>query len=84
MAEVLDAQSPEVSASTRIGKNPNKIRRSTICIGLIRTAAHFMKMKLLPQIRPRAANARLVDLFISCTSSNQLTTSTKGFPFSTM
>ena len=72
-----------LSASTRIGKKPNRIRRSTICIGLIRTAAHFMKIKLLPQIRPRAANAKLVDLFISCTC-NQLTTSTKGFPFSTM
>ena len=35
-----------LSASTRIGKKPNRIRRSTICIGLIRTAAHFMKMKV--------------------------------------
>ena len=41
----------------RSGRKPNKTRRRTICAGVIDRTAHFMKMKLEPQISPRAANA---------------------------
>jgi hypothetical protein len=45
------------SAKARSGRKPNKTRRRTICAGVIDRTAHFMKMKLEPQISPRAANA---------------------------
>ena len=61
MAQIPNAQRATVERKTQgIGMKPNSTRRNTICIGLINAAAHFMKMKLLPQMMPSAAKAIVV------------------------
>ncbi len=37
--------------------NPNSTRSSVVCVGVTASEVHFMKMKLLPQMMPRAAKA---------------------------
>jgi hypothetical protein len=50
-------QGPRGQGVASKGRNPNRTRSSTICVGLMSGKAHFTKMKFEPQTKPKAMKA---------------------------